>query len=171
VWGHEYVITSLLEIPVLDNKKEVSPFRWGYSRPNLIRSHAQRLSGTRPSSAVHHFGPSFSTTRRVFLEGALVRLCTIQVPKPTMWRPANTDRRCTTCGKFFPSARAWFSRLNHVNNPSFRVPDQRCMKTRWNNHKVGVKRQFVTVFLTASPLDVAGDPDLRSKPIIGSDAD
>jgi hypothetical protein len=30
--------------------------RWRYSRPNLIRSHAQRLPGWRPSSAVHLFG-------------------------------------------------------------------------------------------------------------------
>ena len=43
--------------------REVSPLSWwGYSRPNLIRSYAQRLPGRRPSSAVHHFG--YHTLRR-----------------------------------------------------------------------------------------------------------
>jgi len=37
------------------------------------------------------------------------------LPSPNMWRPANADRRCTKCRKFFPSARAWYSRLNHVD--------------------------------------------------------
>ena len=50
------MITSLLEIAVSKNKNEAAPISWRYSRPNLIRSHAQRLPGRRPSSAVHHFG-------------------------------------------------------------------------------------------------------------------
>ena len=37
--------------------------------------------------------------------------------------------------------------------------------------KLVSNEQFVTVFLTSSPSDVAGDPDVRSRPIIGSDAD
>jgi hypothetical protein len=45
----------------------VAPTSWGYSRPNLIRSHAPRLPGRRPSSAVHLFGLKkwcFSNNRR-----------------------------------------------------------------------------------------------------------
>ena len=55
VWGHEYVITSLWD-PVWENKNRSAPIPWGYSRQNLIRSHAPRLPGRRPSSAVHLFG-------------------------------------------------------------------------------------------------------------------
>jgi hypothetical protein len=51
--GVTNVITSLLEIPVRENRS--APIPWGYSRPNLIRSHAPRLPGRRPSSAVHLF--------------------------------------------------------------------------------------------------------------------
>jgi hypothetical protein len=55
-WGHEYVITSLLENAVILEtiKKEGSLHR----RPlhsTLIRGYAPCLPGRRPSSAVHHF--------------------------------------------------------------------------------------------------------------------
>jgi hypothetical protein len=48
MWGHGYVITSLLNIAVSRESNEVVP--------NLIRSHAPRLPGRSPSSVVHLFG-------------------------------------------------------------------------------------------------------------------
>ena len=50
MWGHDYVITSRVEIAVLRKLKGVAPIPWGYSHRS-----------------------SFSATRRVCLEGALVR--------------------------------------------------------------------------------------------------
>ncbi len=56
-WGHEYVITSLLENAViLETIKQKGSLRWRPPSPTLIHGHAPCLSGRRPSSAVHHFG-------------------------------------------------------------------------------------------------------------------
>ncbi len=55
MWGHEYVITSLLEIAVKE-KNEAAPISWGYPSSYLIHGHASCLPGRSTSSAVHHFG-------------------------------------------------------------------------------------------------------------------
>jgi hypothetical protein len=56
LWGHGYVSTSLLKIAISENKRGGPHYQLGVLSPNLIRSHAPRLPGTRPSSAVHLFG-------------------------------------------------------------------------------------------------------------------
>ena len=56
VWGHEYVITSLLENAVSWKTKRGGPPSVVVLSTYLIQSHAPCLSGRRPSSAVHHFG-------------------------------------------------------------------------------------------------------------------
>ena len=55
-WGHEYVITSLLENAVSWKINEAASHRGGSPQPTLIHGHALCLCGRRPSSAVHHFG-------------------------------------------------------------------------------------------------------------------
>ena len=59
MWGHEYVITSLLENAVSWSiiKERGRPQRANL-QPTLIQGHAPCLSGRRPSSALHHFGLS-----------------------------------------------------------------------------------------------------------------
>ena len=56
MWGHEYVITSLLENVVSWKINEGGRRSEAYPQSTLIHGHALCLSGRRPSSAVHHFG-------------------------------------------------------------------------------------------------------------------
>ena len=51
------VTKSLLENVVSWKIKRGGPHPSGYPQPTLIHGHAPCLSGRRPSSAVHHFGP------------------------------------------------------------------------------------------------------------------
>ena len=75
VWGHKYVITSLLEIAVCGNIKTRCPHPLG----NL-------------------YLPSFTTTRHVCLGGALARPCTISVGVLVTPSESLTRRGCQDSG-------------------------------------------------------------------------
>jgi hypothetical protein len=86
VWGHEYVITSLLENAVSWKKlKRGEPHR-RFTSPTLIHGYALCLSGRRPSSAVHHFGRYEPCSRAPLLRFA-----------PAWLRARGGERQSGTC--------------------------------------------------------------------------